>query len=289
MDFWNYTTFRDTTARQKLDTLPFDDRESFYEFILQEAAGRSGQFYQQMLSDRNWERERRPYYRLWPGIVPLLTRLNLDFDSGLIQMPLPALCIRLPKAIDKNPLKFDWQGNEVAIRCMLLAVINEGRGLSVLIDIGEEVPQLGGPLYTYRNFRRQPGVSVEDSLQECRRNVRDEMGIQLPDALSDDCIRLCCSLCLLENDPSVISPDVLATDRSKYAQSGDERYVEKAHRRGKIGWDVGCRIEVLPHYRRPHMMLAWTGTGRSVPKIVPRKGSVIHRQAVERLPSGFGG
>ena len=29
MDFWNYTTFRDTAARQRLDTLPFDDREAF--------------------------------------------------------------------------------------------------------------------------------------------------------------------------------------------------------------------------------------------------------------------
>ena len=144
MDFWNYTTFRDTAAKWKHATLPFDDREAFYEIVLQEAAGRSGQFYQQMLSDRNWERERRPYYRLWPGIVPLLTRLNLNFDSGLIQPPLPALCIRLPKDADKNPLKFDWQGDQVVIRCMLLAVINDGRGLSVLIDIGEEVPQLGG-------------------------------------------------------------------------------------------------------------------------------------------------
>ncbi len=40
-------------------------------------------------------------------------------------------------------------------------------------------------------------------------------------------------------------------------------------------------------YRRPHMALVWTGQGRAVPKVVPRRGSVVHREKVERVPSGF--
>jgi len=97
------------------------------------------------------------------------------------------------------------------------------------------------------------------------------------------------SLSFLENDFSAISPGVLADDRAKFEQTGDQRYVDKAQRRGKVGWDVGRHIEVIPHYRRPHMALVWTGHGRVVPKIVPRKGSIVHREAVEKLPSGFGG
>ena len=61
-----------------------------------------------------------------------------------------------------------------------------------------------------------------------------------------DCIRLCCSLCLLENDPEIISPDVLADDREKFEASGDHKYIDKAHRHGKVGWDVGKHIEVIP-------------------------------------------
>ena len=83
---------------------------------------------------------------------------------------------------------------------------------------------------------------------------------------------------LLENDSSIISPDVLADDRAKFEASGDHKFVDKAHRRGKIGWDVGKHIEVIPHYRRPHMALVWTGHGRVTPKIVPRPG--------KRCPSG---
>ena len=98
---------------------------------------------------------------------------------------------------------------------------------------------------------------------------------------------MCCSLCLLEDDPEIIEPDVLDRDRAQFERTGDGKYVQRAHRRGKIGWNVGRNIEVAPHYRRPHMTLVWTGPGRSAPKIVPRKGSVVHREVVERLPSGY--
>ncbi len=36
----------------------------------------------------------------------------------------------------------------------------------------------------------------------------------------------------------MIEPDVLSKDRDKFETSGDARYVDKAHRRGKIGWNV---------------------------------------------------
>jgi hypothetical protein len=99
------------------------------------------------------------------------------------------------------------------------------------------------------------------------------MGVQIPETLIDDCVRLCCSLCLLENDRSVIEPDVLSKDRDKFEFSGDAKYVDKAHRRGKIGWNVGRRIEVAPHYRRPHMALVWTARGRAVPRAGQRGAS----------------
>jgi hypothetical protein len=148
----------------------------------------------------------------------------------------------------------------------------------------------GVPVYAYRNFPRKPGLTVEKCIEGLGKvGLFSEIGIQVPDSLVMDCIRLCCSLCLLENDPEIISPDVLADDRAKFEASRDQKYIDKAHRRGKIGWDVGKHIEVIPHFRRPHMTLVWTGSGRRVPRIVPRRGSIVHREAVEKLPSGFGG
>jgi len=172
----------------------------------------------------------------------------------------------------------------------MTAEINQGTGLSVLVDIGELMGEIGVPVYTYRNFPRKPGLTVEQSLASLgTKGLFADIGVQVPDSLVMDCVRLCCSLCLLENDPSIISPDVLADDRAKYEATGDQKYIEKARRRGKLGWDVGKHIEVIPHYRRPHMTLVWTGTGRAVPRVVPRRGSVVHREVVGKVPMGWEG
>ena len=58
---------------------------------------------------------------------------------------------------------------------------------------------------------------------------------------------------------------------------------------GRSAAGVSETVVVISHYRRPHMTLVWTGTGRAVPKIVPRLGSVVHRGIVEKVPSGFEG
>ena len=287
MDFHTYTTLREACKRGGMDESP----DEFYRAAFADAVAQgSGQFYGQLHNEREWERARRPYYSVWPSIVPMLTRLNLDFDSSLIRIPLPALCVRFPK--ERTPLSFPWRGKETPIRCMLMGELNEGRGLSILIDVGEVMgdgKDFGAPVYTYRNFRRESGLTVEAAILELGPNTMTDLGVQIPDPMVMDCIRLCCSLCLLESDPSIISPDVLSKDRDRFEKTGDEKYVDKAHRRGKVGWDVGRHIEVMPHYRRPHMTLVWTGRGRSVPKIVPRRGSIVHRGKVENVPSGFGG
>ncbi len=33
------------------------------------------------------------------------------------------------------------------------------------------------------------------------------------------------------------------------------KVIVKAHRRGKVGWDVEKYIEVIPHFLQPHMTL----------------------------------
>ena len=38
------------------------------------------------------------------------------------------------------------------------------------------------------------------------RGLASEIGLQAPDSLIMDCVRLCCSLCLMENDPSIAPP-----------------------------------------------------------------------------------
>jgi hypothetical protein len=154
MDFYTYTTNREACSKVGIT------ENQFYEYAFGEAfAIGSSQFFNQLNSERDWEHARKPYYNVWPSIVPMLTRLDLDLDSGLIQLPMPALCIRLPK--QHNPMMFDWDNQPFEIRCMLLSEINEGRGLSILIDVGETMDNgaFQVPIYTYRNFPRRSGLT----------------------------------------------------------------------------------------------------------------------------------
>jgi hypothetical protein len=138
MDFFSYTTMRDWARRVDPEDRISNDIDQFYRRAIADAQKMgSGQFFGQMHNERDWEKARRPYYNMWPSIIPMLTRLNLDIDSDLIRLPLPALCIRFPKDPAKNPLKFDWKGDAIAVRSIMLGEINQGTGLSVLVDIGE--------------------------------------------------------------------------------------------------------------------------------------------------------
>ena len=83
-------------------------------------------------------------------------------------------------------------------------------------------------------------------------------------------------------------PEVLSKDEHRVNDDNVDSLVERARRRGKIGWTLGKSIEVIPHYRRPHPALVWTGTGRKIPKIVMRSGSLVHREAVVAVPTGYG-
>ena len=238
-----------------------------------------------------WIRDRRPYYNVWPSIIPCLLKLSLDFDSGYVKPPLEILCIRLPK--EKNPMVFEFAGQEHKIRTIMLAnaEIRGERGISVWIDIGElEVPPNPVPMLTFQNIQCRQGHSLEESLLNLPRHSSVNEGIQIPWETLVDCIRLCCTLCLLENDASIVEPDVLAADRDKFERTGDQKYVEKARRRSKLGWNIGRNIEVVPHIRGPSpAALYWTGKGRTVPIIRFRKGCVVHRKAIGEIPTGFMG
>lgn len=96
--------------------------------------------------------------------------------------------------------------------------------------------------------------------------------------------KLTLGLLMLAADPEFIEPIILKRDQGK---TGDrKKMVERARRNGVFGFDVGGNMEVSPHFRRPHFAIRWTGKGAEIPKLVPVKGAVIHRDALA-VPTGF--
>lgn len=78
----------------------------------------------------------------------------------------------------------------------------------------------------------------------------------------------------------------LAVDVEKWERTRNRSLVEKARRRGVIGWDLGKNIETGPHMRRPHFGIRWKGTGRSRPELVPVRGCIVNGKKL-RMPEGY--
>lgn len=280
MDFYSYPLARDASRKgggiQDLDTFY---RPAFAHAAKTPVSGVAGQ----LIAEQAWELAQRPYYNVWPSIVPMVTRLSLDIDSNLIRLPLPALCVRLPKR--DNPLTFDWQGQAAQIRSILLGESKEAQAILMMFDLGETktTGRCDMPIGSFCNFARNEGVTVEQAIAALPRRPSNKGYIDIPEAMLSDCVRLCCSLCLLEADPSIITPDVLSKDRDEFDRTGDQKYVEKAHRRGRLGWDVGKQVEVIPHYRRPHFD---AGLDRGGPDSAQNRAATWYNRASEQGGSG---
>lgn len=288
MQFYEYLTTRDLVRKGPLRC--DEDSETFYKrqfgFALTQLNSKSSAF--QMVSERLWEQHRRPYYNVYPAIAPMLLRLSLDLDTSLLKPSMPAFLIRFCR--DKPPLC--W-GENWHIHSMLVGPTSLHKGIEVFdgfvlwVDTGERGIAPDGtqfPVHTYINLPMNKGMTLEESLRALPYDPSAYQGMVMPEEIRTACARLACTICLLENDPELIEPDVLAKDRDKPITPA---IVDRAKRRGKFGFNVGKGIEVIPHVRRPHPALVWTGHGRTNAKIVMRKGSVVHREVVTHVPTGF--
>jgi len=238
--------------------------------------------------DIQWAVDRKPYYAVYPSIAPMLTKLQLDkVQSSDIHLPhgLKSLSLRFPVSGELgNEVRTIWVHRLDHVRNPLTDTA--GPGLSIGIDHGEV--RDGLPVYLIRCFPLIENQTIEDALELLPSSWTVSEGKQLEPEVIADAVRLVCTICLIGDDPSIIEPEVLSKDRHRVDQSNIENLVEKARRRGKLGWSLGRSIETIPHYRRPHPALVWTGVGRKVPKIIMRAGSVVHRDAVAAVPTGYG-
>jgi len=236
-----------------------------------------------------WIRTGKPYYRLYPGVIKSFLNLDADkVDTGLLKIPTDnTLMIQMPLGgVVVN-------GIELHNIMLCKANINDRQtnGMYMMIEYAPEgiKPHDNENIFTaYAMTPFKPGFMLGTLLNEPSKTV--EGGTALPRELHKAAMKIVAVCLLLENDPEVIQPDVLADDLEKFKQTLDPKYIEKAKRRGKFGWVIGRDIEVSPHVRAASpFALYWTGKGRTIPIIRHRKGCIVHRELVEKVPTGFGG
>ena len=243
----------------------------------------------QLRTERDWSVGDRPYYHLYPGILDPFLRLDLGVvPVRHLRMPIESpLLIQLPDA-----------SSVVADNMRLCNILvdqevigdheNDGRGESSYITVMTDIEVPEQKLHALVTLDQRNDITIADAFEVARAHSgkAPHPGINQIIGKALQIVSVCL---LLENDPQLISPEVLSDDLMKWQESLDPKFVEKAKRRGKFGWVVGRELEVIPHYRRPHCALFWVGIGRMIPIIRMRAGSIVHREVVTTIPTGYGG
>lgn len=237
-----------------------------------------------------WWKSRRPYYNVWPGILQV-------FENFAVENLPPA--ILLSENLTTNP---------VLIR--LPRGSGYGKDDAFIVGVmpsAQPSIDVFTCLYEYENsVDKYPGIlgvpinQAYDTLSEGANlshmspldPERQQNAIGTPETnilLKMMRVGICCLA--LQNDESLIEPDFLQKDESKLNRASaeeKERLAEKAwNRRDQIGFHIGRKIEVIPHFRRPHPALFWTGPGGKIPKVQMRAGAIIHRRTIGDMPSGY--
>lgn len=222
-----------------------------------------------------WYRGLRPYYKAYPAISASLLRLKLDCKLSVLDMP--TMCVLVRFATGSEP---ESAGGKLTTVLVHHRKDCAERYLRVCAQFDDAD---GGRSY-YGTMSSDDDIEIESAISKNADSV-------IPTRLG---FKVAVSVLLLASDPTIIQPDVLRADKDKFEKAVadgnidlQQRLVDKAKRRGVVGWSIGEHYETIPHIRRPHPALVWTEKGRTVPRIVMRKGSVVHRQKLEQVPTGY--
>lgn len=247
-------------------------RDQFYDSLSQWARNKNRPFEcNQAIGEKQWWNDSRPYYKVFPCVMAALAKIRLDLlVDHLPNPPFRTMVLRYSFGSDIQCTMFSIDRHESwepGYRQLTATSVVSGNRNAIAIAL-------------------RPGDAIEDGINRGNLDRTSEAG-----KLAMIAVRNIVTVCLLADDPSIITPDVLSKDRDRYDRETDEawkqRAVDRARRRGIVGWNIGADYEVCPHYRRPHFGLRHTGKGRTVPRIVPIKGAVVHRSRLTEVPTGY--
>ena len=296
MDFYKYRPLWGLLKQVNCRSL-FSNKTEFFDNYIEgaERIGDAFAFRRGML-EKLWEEKERPYYNLYPAIIPMLLGLRLDIPCAVLKdISVQPIEVRLPEGLETPGLV--WPEGRIKSLVMGLQLVPEAvdgenliAGMIIAFDIGE-ADEHGHPILSFKFFPLRDDLTIEQATNLLPSHESFDVGVSIPPDTMSALIRLCACIALIDSDSDIIAPDILSKDVVKWDKASEAQRLElirRAHHRGKKGWNIGASIEYAPHYRRPHPALVRVGKGRRLTRIVMRKGSVVHRGKLTTIPSGFG-
>lgn len=228
----------------------------------------------QMACERDWEIAQRPYYKVYPNLLPYFVDTKLDVPSEFFRLPFPAFVIRLPDHHNVAELKID---DEHYVRSILVGGCEKGkpalifgpdsceemedsehRQVIIFIDINELEGEQQIPVLTYQQllFENDKQTAEEALRRQMDRAmfIKDGMvqhgGVPVPVSLAETCLRVAVAVTFLATGgDKIVECDVLSRDLLRYldAKKKDDaetqkRLVARAKRNHKHGFTMGREI-----------------------------------------------
>lgn len=239
-----------------------------------------------------WVEKNRPFVNIYSSFEKCLLGTKLgDIDTSKI----PTSVLNTLQVIE---LRFETR------RPWLLFLLSDSSKASGVIAYPFH-PSVEGQLYDFDDPDNQfvwcyIGTDVNSGqtiMEMCDADLKGEIG-HLCDSTrfesaakfqSGQALKIAIGLRLLAADSEYFQPAILNSDQSKIGDVDMAILVDRAKRRGKFGFELGKGCELSPHFRNPHFAIRWTGKGGSVPRLVPVKGAIIHKNKALEIPTGFDG
>jgi hypothetical protein len=235
-------------------------------------------------NESKWYDDRRPFYKVYPCIADSLCKLKLDFNCDCPSVPRGTISIRFAETQEpKTNDGYSISALLVHDRYVEDAETGEPKKMLFVQVKVKERPNVDD-YYFFRLDTNHPHMNIEQFL-ESRTTSPDYHEVKIL------ATRIALAVCMLANDPEIITLDVLSEQQSRYDGEKDEnwkrRAEQKAKSKGVFGWSIGKNIKVTPHFRRPHFALRHTGPNGSIPKIVAVKSCMVKVNKLTRVPTGY--
>jgi hypothetical protein len=239
----------------------------------------------QAVAEENFIRNKRPFYRLYPGITEALTKIGVEkHDISKIHPPVNPLSLEFP--IDRPLIA----GTRKIVNILFGEFENTD---SLFIEYRSHVDTFGVILFPREKetIMHLIGDTKEESDRETNKVV----------------LQIVFGVCMIPHtETDLIKPLVLNRDKEKFAATGDVKFIDRAKRNGVHGWEIGRDIptqeemEILrqqhgepgrksPHWRMGHFAIRHTGEGRSIPVIRWIKETFINKDLWKEVPTGYHG
>ncbi|HVC98191.1 MAG TPA: hypothetical protein VND64_31260 [Pirellulales bacterium] len=247
MEFYEYRSFYET-SRKSSERLGV---EQFYERIATILQRQMGTVEQRRVvsflgnAELAWHRAGRPYYKLWPGVIPLFSDVSVDIPVDYLRLPFTSFVLRFPKG--DNPLRLP-DSREIQTIFVHDELLGGGlRQIGLEIGIGGE-----GEGFLPLHLACEPGLSIEQAFQV----IPGDKEAPVPNELREQCLRIVVSVCFIATGAAtkLIQPDVFSDDLRRYLEATEkdpplaEKLVAKARRKGRLGWNIG-RYEARAFFR----------------------------------------